>query len=186
MPSIQLRATPAARPAAANQAARATLRSSGRLSTRPSQVRPNRRQAGRVLRATEDETAAGEERELTEAEQKQKEIDDLRAQEKFALIGSGKAICKGCGYEYEPKKGDPEYPVAPGTPFDKLPEDWNCPTCGAPAKLFELDVKEVAGFAVNQGYGLGSNSMTGEQKSLLIYGSLLAFFFLFICGYFLN
>eukprot|EP00873_Tetraselmis_striata_P021809 jgi/Tetstr1/442073/TSEL_000257.t1 len=99
-------------------AARATLRSSGRLSTRPSQVRPNRRQAGRVLRATEDETAAGEERELTEAEQKQKEIDDLRAQEKFALIGSGKAICKGCGYEYEPKKGDPEYPVAPGTPFD--------------------------------------------------------------------
>ncbi len=41
----------------------------------------------------------------------------------------------------------------------------------------------VAGFAENQSYGLGTNSMTGEQKQLLIYGSLAAFFALFIAGY---
>ena len=41
----------------------------------------------------------------------------------------------------------------------------------------------VAGFAENQGYGLGTNSMTGEQKSLLIYGALALFFALFIAGY---
>lgn len=36
------------------------------------------------------------------------------------------------------------------------------------------------------GYGLGTNSMTGEQKSLLIYGSLLFLFFLFLGGYLLQ
>jgi hypothetical protein len=36
------------------------------------------------------------------------------------------------------------------------------------------------------GYGLGSNSMTGEQKSLLIYGALTFFFALFISGYLLD
>ena len=45
---------------------------------------------------------------------------------------------------------------------------------------------EVAGFAENQGYGLGTNSMTGEQKSLLIFGALAAFFALLIAGYFMN
>lgn len=40
----------------------------------------------------------------------------------------------------------------------------------------------VAGFAENQQYGLGTNSMTGEQKSLLIYGALALFFILFLGG----
>ncbi len=34
-----------------------------------------------------------------------------------AQVGTGEASCKGCGYEYSPKRGDPEYPVAPGTAF---------------------------------------------------------------------
>ncbi len=39
-------------------------------------------------------------------------------------------VCLGCGYEYDPAKGDPAADIAPGTPFDKLPEDWVCPECG--------------------------------------------------------
>lgn len=39
-------------------------------------------------------------------------------------------ICNGCGYEYDAAQGDPENGVAPGTPFDQLPEDWICPECG--------------------------------------------------------
>ena len=35
-------------------------------------------------------------------------------------------------------------------------------------------------------YGLGTNSMTGGQKSGLIYGALVAFFALFIAGYFMD
>lgn len=38
-------------------------------------------------------------------------------------------VCNGCGYEYDPEKGDPEADVSPGTPFEALPEDWLCPMC---------------------------------------------------------
>ena len=41
-----------------------------------------------------------------------------------------KYICDVCGYEYDPVAGDPENGIAPGTPFESLPEDWVCPLCG--------------------------------------------------------
>jgi len=40
-------------------------------------------------------------------------------------------VCGVCGYIYDPKDGDPDNGVGPGTPFDKLPNDWVCPVCGA-------------------------------------------------------
>ena len=46
--------------------------------------------------------------------------------------------------------------------------------------------REIAGVAENQRYGLGTNSLTGGQKSGLIYGALAAFFALFIAGYFMD
>ncbi|MCQ5131346.1 acyl-CoA dehydrogenase family protein [Butyricicoccus faecihominis] len=39
-------------------------------------------------------------------------------------------VCGGCGYEYDPALGDPEGDIAPGTKFEKLPEEWICPECG--------------------------------------------------------
>lgn len=39
-------------------------------------------------------------------------------------------VCGGCGYEYNPAVGDPESDIAPGTSFEKLPEEWICPECG--------------------------------------------------------
>jgi ferric-chelate reductase [NAD(P)H] len=45
--------------------------------------------------------------------------------------------CTVCGYIYEPKKGDPESGVNPGTPFEDLPDDWVCPVCGAGKDEFE-------------------------------------------------
>ena len=38
-------------------------------------------------------------------------------------------ICGGCGYEYIPELGDEDAEIAPGTLFEKLPEDWVCPEC---------------------------------------------------------
>jgi len=38
--------------------------------------------------------------------------------------------CEPCGYIYDPAKGDPDNNIPPGTPFEKLPEDWVCPMCG--------------------------------------------------------
>jgi len=45
--------------------------------------------------------------------------------------------CKICGYIYDPANGDPDTGVSPNTPFEKLPEDWVCPACGAPKDMFE-------------------------------------------------
>lgn len=118
--------------------------------------------------------------------QKKEEAERLRAAEKFMKIGTGEAFCKGCGYEYKPSKGDPEYPISAGTYFQDLPGDWQCPICGADKRTFENRAKEIAGFEENQGYGFGTNTMTSGQKSLLIYGSLVVFFALFCAGYLLQ
>ena len=41
-----------------------------------------------------------------------------------------------CGYIYDPDKGDPRYNVAPGTPFQRLPDDWRSPFCSASKKMY--------------------------------------------------
>jgi flavin reductase (DIM6/NTAB) family NADH-FMN oxidoreductase RutF/rubredoxin len=45
--------------------------------------------------------------------------------------------CTICGYIYDPARGDPESGIAPGTPFEQLPENWICPLCGAVKDQFE-------------------------------------------------
>ena len=46
--------------------------------------------------------------------------------------------------------------------------------------------KVIAGFADNQKYGFGGNSLTGGQKNLIIFGSLGFGFLLLLSGYFLE
>lgn len=48
-----------------------------------------------------------------------------------------KYVCTVCGYVYDPEVGDPDGGIAPGTPFEDIPEDWVCPTCGAEKSDFE-------------------------------------------------
>ncbi len=36
----------------------------------------------------------------------------------------------GSGYEYDPEVGDPSQGIEPGTPFDKLPDEWVSPVSG--------------------------------------------------------
>ena len=45
--------------------------------------------------------------------------------------------CIACGYIYDPEIGDPEAGIAPGTPFEDLPEDCVCPDCGVGKDQFE-------------------------------------------------
>ena len=45
--------------------------------------------------------------------------------------------CTVCGYIYDPKAGDPDSGVKPGTPFEDLPDDWVCPVCGVGKDQFE-------------------------------------------------
>ena len=45
--------------------------------------------------------------------------------------------CTVCGYVYDPSMGDPVGGIPDETPFEQLPEEWVCPTCGATKDLFE-------------------------------------------------
>ena len=45
--------------------------------------------------------------------------------------------CSVCGYIYDPELGDPDGGIKPGTPFEKIPDDWVCPVCGASKDQFE-------------------------------------------------
>lgn len=148
---------------------------------------------GRLLRTrAEEEVASGalgadlEPKQVNGAEGEEEELsesDKLRAAERFMVMDLGTANCLGCGYVYDKNRGDPDYPIPAGMTFSQLPGDWCCPICGADKAQFQNNTKTVAGFAENQGYGLGTNTMTGDQKLLLIYGSLLFFFGLFLAGY---
>ena len=48
-----------------------------------------------------------------------------------------KYVCSACGYIYDPEEGDPDNGVDPGTPWEKVPEDWTCPVCGVGKDQFE-------------------------------------------------
>ena len=45
--------------------------------------------------------------------------------------------CKICGHIYDPEIGDPDSGIAPGTPFEEIPDDWECPICGVTKKDYE-------------------------------------------------
>ena len=121
--------------------------------------------------------------------EKARRADELRAQEVFMQRSTGKHICSNCDWVYDETKGDSMMiggQVKPGTAFADLPSNWRCPVCRASKDSFKEEVIEIPGFAVNQGYGFGTNSMTAGQKNLLIFGGLGFFFVLFLSGYALN
>lgn len=52
-----------------------------------------------------------------------------------------KYLCVVCGFVYDPERGLPEEGIAPGTPFEELPDDWVCPECG----MTKADFEEIEG-----------------------------------------
>jgi flavin reductase (DIM6/NTAB) family NADH-FMN oxidoreductase RutF/rubredoxin len=58
-------------------------------------------------------------------------------EKKEKVVKMAKYKCKVCGYIYDPELGDPDGSIKPGTPFEKIPDDWVCPVCGAPKSEFE-------------------------------------------------
>ena len=49
-----------------------------------------------------------------------------------------KYVCP-CGYVYDPEKGDPDNGIAPGTPWENVPEEWACPVCSLGKESFEKE-----------------------------------------------
>jgi rubredoxin len=50
-----------------------------------------------------------------------------------------KYVCSVCGYVYDPEQGDPDNGVDPGTKWEDVPNDWECPVCGASKDDFEKE-----------------------------------------------
>ncbi|WP_088889033.1 rubrerythrin family protein [Leptolyngbya ohadii] len=55
-----------------------------------------------------------------------------------------KWMCLQCAMIYDPVAGDPDSGIAPGTPFEDIPEDWFCPICGATKKSFVPHAEAIA------------------------------------------
>ena len=50
-----------------------------------------------------------------------------------------KYVCTVCGWEYDEEQGVPEKGIAPGTPWENVPEDFECPLCGVGKDMFEAE-----------------------------------------------
>jgi flavin reductase (DIM6/NTAB) family NADH-FMN oxidoreductase RutF/rubredoxin len=59
------------------------------------------------------------------------------AKKKEATAKMDKYECTVCGYIYDPEIGDPDGGIASGTPFEKIPDSWVCPVCGAAKTEFK-------------------------------------------------
>lgn len=46
--------------------------------------------------------------------------------------------CAICGWVYDEASGSPEEGIAPGTRWEEIPDDWECPVCGAGKGDFEM------------------------------------------------
>ncbi|AGI48072.1 Rubredoxin [Thermoplasmatales archaeon BRNA1] len=68
-------------------------------------------------------------------------------------------VCGECGRVYSEASGDGDSGVAPGTPWADLPDDWECPDCGAPKESFskaercKVHVCSMCGFRVEEDRG---------------------------------
>jgi rubredoxin-NAD+ reductase len=49
-----------------------------------------------------------------------------------------KYVCDVCGWEYDPEVGDPDNGIAPGTAFEDLPDDFECPVCSVGKDEFSV------------------------------------------------
>ncbi|MEY2979503.1 MAG: hypothetical protein RLZZ435_3643 [Cyanobacteriota bacterium] len=70
------------------------------------------------------------------AQQYQAALDSLDGMAPKTKVPTQKWICRQCSMIYDPVIGDPDSGIAPGTPFEQIPEDWVCPICGATKKTF--------------------------------------------------
>jgi rubredoxin len=49
-----------------------------------------------------------------------------------------KYVCIFCGFIYDEALGLPEDGIAPGTRWEDIPDDWECPDCGNAKSAFTM------------------------------------------------
>ena len=58
-----------------------------------------------------------------------KRKDNISTNPQKTITIMKKYVCDVCGWEYDPEVGVPEAGIEPGTPFEELPDDFECPLC---------------------------------------------------------
>lgn len=80
-----------------------------------------------------------------------------------------KYICDICGFVYDEAMGDPDTGIAPGTTWEDLPDDWQCPMCGATKAEFQEEAADAPVIAVGATAG-----EVGDDTRELTFGELSA------------
>ena len=62
------------------------------------------------------------------------------ADPKAAVPGKRVWQCMLCAFVYDEAKGLPDEGIAPGTPWEDIPEDWICPDCATSKSEFQMTV----------------------------------------------
>ncbi len=52
----------------------------------------------------------------------------------------------GCGFTYDPDRGERKAKIPAGVKFEDLPDSWKCPVCGGTKKCF----KSLAGVGYSE------------------------------------
>ena len=47
-------------------------------------------------------------------------------------------MCLICGYIYSEEAGLPDEGIAPGTKWEDIPDNWECPDCGVAKADFDM------------------------------------------------
>ena len=68
-----------------------------------------------------------------------------------------KYVCDVCGWEYDEEEGYPEGGIAPGTKWEDVPEDFECPLCNVGKDQFS-EVEQKPNLVLN---------MDGQTKTLV-------------------
>ena len=59
-----------------------------------------------------------------------------------------KYVCDVCGWEYDEEEGYPEGGIAPGTKWEDVPEDFECPLCNVGKDQFS-EVEQKPNLVLN-------------------------------------
>lgn len=87
-------------------------------------------------------------------------------------------LCRVCGFVYDEAEGDPDGGLPPGTRYEDIPDDWECPDCGVSKADFELleEPDETAGEPVAAATARVRPGMDPEQI-VVIGGGMAAWAF---------
>jgi rubredoxin-NAD+ reductase len=87
-------------------------------------------------------------------------------------------ICDACGYVYDEAKGDPDSGLEPGTRYQDIPDDWQCPLCGLTKADLRLlpaaPVVPAAASSARKGKASAGSKSRGSAQHIVIVGAGVA------------